>query len=395
MRAPGSHGCDVPIVDYSVCCALGSHREDVRRALHAGQSGLVAAPFHLGFEAPCGVVPEPLPALPARLHRYDTRQARLALRALQPLLSTVQRVVADVGSERVALVLGSSNAGLDTTERAYAQYVRQGSVPIEFSLRFQHDFRALLALLQELTGIAGPAQFVSTACSSSGKAFSSAARLIAAGLADAALVGGVDALCEMTVRGFRSLGVLATEPCRPFGASRPGINIGEGAAMFVLQRGADSALSLLGTGESADAHHMTSPDPDGSGAERAMRLALQSAGLSACDIDLVNAHGTGTTQGDVSEASAIGRAFGQGVPVISTKAYTGHALGAAGAVEAALALITLEHGFAPLSLGAGPVDERLPISVLVQRKDATFRHVLSNSFAFGGSNVSVIFGTAR
>jgi 3-oxoacyl-[acyl-carrier-protein] synthase-1 len=215
-----------------------------------------------------------------------------------------------------------------------------------------------------------------------------------AGLVDAALVGGVDALCEMTVRGFRSLGVLAEQPCRPFAAARPGINIGEGAALFLLERGAEAELALLGTGESADAHHMTAPDPTGAGAEQAMRAALDAAGLDANEIDLINAHGTGTTQGDTAEAAAIARVFGARVPVVSTKGYTGHALGAAGAVEAALGLITIEHGFAPESLGANPIDPELPIAVLQARRPGAFRRVLSNSFAFGGSNVSVILGRA-
>jgi 3-oxoacyl-[acyl-carrier-protein] synthase-1 len=236
--------------------------------------------------------------------------------------------------------------------------------------------------------------FVSTACSSSGKAFASAARLLGAGLADAALVGGVDALCEMTVRGFRSLGVLSEGPCKPFSSERDGISIGEGAAFFLLERDGDSAqheLALLGCGEGADAHHMTAPHPRGEGAERVMRDALDQAGLSAGDIDLVNAHGTATPQGDVSEALAIARVLGQ-APVVSTKGYTGHALGAAGAIEAALCLLTLERGIAPASLGAAPADPALPVNILRVPTRGEYRHVLSNSFAFGGSNVSLLFG---
>ncbi len=382
----------LPLCDYSVCCALGADLESSRAQLFAAQSGLRPAPFELPFAAPCGVVDAPLPAPPLHLQAFDTRQARLALAALDPLRPRIARAVQRWGGARVGLVLGSSNAGLDTTERVHAEHLRTGLVRDAYSLRTQHAFSAVLDLIRALTGIEGPAVFVSTACSSSGKAFASAQRLCAAGLVDAVLVGGVDALCEMTVRGFRSLGVLAEQPCRPFGAGRPGINIGEGAALFLFERDAESELALLGCGESADAHHMTAPDPDGQGAELAMREALAVAGLAPTEIDLVNAHGTGTTLGDASEAAAIARVFDGGVPVVSTKGYTGHALGAAGALEAALSLLTLEHGVLPESLGASPVDPALPIAVVRGRREGVFKRVLSNSFAFGGSNVSVIFG---
>jgi 3-oxoacyl-[acyl-carrier-protein] synthase-1 len=289
------------------------------------------------------------------------------------------------------VVLGSSNAGLDTTERTFGKHAREGHAPAAATLHDQHAYSAVLAMIEALTGVAGPMLFVSTACSSSGKAFASAARLLRAGLADAVLVGGVDALCEMTVRGFRSLGVLARGACQPFSSERAGINIGEGAAFFLLERGDHAELQLLGYGEGADAHHMTAPHPQGEGAERVMRAALAQAQLDASQIDLVNAHGTATDQGDSSEALAIARVLGD-TPVVSTKGYTGHALGAAGAIEAALSLLTLEHGVAPASLGASPVDATLPIRVLQASARGAYRRVLSNSFAFGGSNVSLVLG---
>jgi 3-oxoacyl-[acyl-carrier-protein] synthase-1 len=359
--------------------------------LFAGESGLVPPPLSLPFTTLCGALPEPLSPLPLTLARFETRQARLAYATLAPLLPALHERVARYGRERVAVVLGSSNAGLDTTERTFSAYAERGQAPDAAALHDQHAYSAVLALIEALTGIAGPMLFVSTACSSSGKAFASAARLLRSGLADAALVGGVDALCEMTVRGFRSLGVLAEGPCRPFSRERSGINIGEGAALFVLERGSDAELQLLGYGEGADAHHMTAPHPQGEGAERVMRDALARAGLEPSQIDLVNAHGTATDQGDSSEALAIARVLGS-APVISTKGYTGHALGAAGAIEAALCLLTLEHGVAPASLGSLPVDAALPIRVLDAPARAAYRRVLSNSFAFGGSNVSLVLG---
>ena len=340
MQAPLS------IADYSVQCALGSDRSEVAERLFASQSGLTRPAFALPFPTLCGSLAHELPALPSELRRFETRQARLAYATLAPLRSALDERVARYGRERVAVVLGSSNAGLDTTERMYREHARTQKAPAAASLHHQHAFSAVLAMIEQLTGIAGPMLFVSTACSSSGKAFASAARLIRAGLADSALVGGVDALCEMTVRGFRSLGVLCEGECKPFAAERDGINIGEGAAFFVLEREAAAveagALRLLGCGEGADAYHMTAPHPQGDGAERVMREALAQAGLTPADIDLVNAHGTATPQGDASEALAIARVLGD-VQVVSTKGYTGHTLGAAGAVEAALCLLTLEH----------------------------------------------------
>lgn len=392
MVPPSAHGRALPIAGYSLCCALGSTLERARERLWGDDCSLVPAAFDLPFAAPCGVVPDPLPELPSRLRAYDTRQARLALSVLEPLMSRIEGRVRRWGAARVGLVLGSSNAGLDATERSYLEHARTKRAFDPDALDVQHDFAAVLAVVRELTGIAGPAQFVSTACSSSGKAFASAARLIDAGLVDAVVVGGVDALCEMTLRGFRSLGVLAEEPCKPFSSLRAGINIGEGAAMFLLEREADAELALLSVGETSDAHHMTAPDPHGEGAERAMREALARAGLGPADIDLINAHGTGTAQGDAAEASSIARLFGPAVPVVSTKGHTGHALGAAGAVEAALSLVTLEMGIAPGSRGADPIDPALGICVLQAQRRSVFRRVLSNSFAFGGSNVSVILG---
>jgi len=384
----------LPLVDFSLCCALGSSVDAVARQLSTGQTGLRAAPFELGYAAPSGLLLDALPPLPGRLAAYETRQARLTVATLEPLLGRIGATVRRVGAERVGVVLGSSNGGLDTTERVYAARLASSAATAALSLNAQHAFHAMLSVIRELTGIAGPAHVVSTACSSSGKAFASGARLIAAGLADAVLVGGIDALCEMTLRGFRSLGVLAEEPCRPFGVRRPGINIGEGAALFLLERDADAGLALLGCGETSDGYHMTAPEPDGEGAERAMQQALHDAQLDPSAIDLINAHATGTDQGDSSEARALERLFGARTPVISTKGYTGHALGAAGAVEAALSLICMQRSLIPCSLGAAPLDASLALDVVQQPRSASLRNVLSNSFAFGGSNVCVIFGKA-
>ncbi|HEY8379350.1 MAG TPA: beta-ketoacyl synthase N-terminal-like domain-containing protein, partial [Nannocystis sp.] len=246
-------------------------------------------------------------------------------------------------------------------------------------------------------GLHGPGLVLSTACSSSARVFASAQRLLACGVCDAVLVGGVDSLCGLTVRGFAGLEVLSHAPCRPFSRERAGINIGEGAALLLLERHGDGPARLLGVGDSSDAYHMTSPHPEGLGARLAMERALAAAGLSPADVDHVNAHGTGTRQNDSMESAAIRAVFGApesgaGVPVVATKGYTGHMLGAAGATEVAFVIDAIAGGYLPAGVGADPVDDSLGVDVVTARRERRTRAALSNSFAFGGSNVSVLIG---
>jgi 3-oxoacyl-[acyl-carrier-protein] synthase-1 len=252
----------------------------------------------------------------------------------------------------------------------------------------------LLEAVRLRTGLEGPGFIVSTACSSSAKAFASAQRLLDADLCDAALVGGVDSLCQTTLRGFQSLEVLAKDPCRPFAQDRKGISIGEGCALALLERDGEAATAFLGAGETSDAHHMTAPHPQGLGAKAAMEEALRSAGLTAANVDHVNAHGTGTVLNDAAESLALRALFEDRVPVVSTKGYTGHLLGAAGATEAVFSILALEQGWIPASLGAAPLDPSLGIWVPQETLTRRSRVVLSNSLAFGGSNVSLAFGAA-
>jgi 3-oxoacyl-[acyl-carrier-protein] synthase-1 len=376
-----------PITAFSVCCALGFSKAEVSSKLRAGQSGLArCAAFEI--DTFVGAVPGALPALPARLRNYDTRTARIAFAALAEVAPAIERARRRWGSERIAIVLGGSTAGLASTEHAYREYERHGRMPSWWSAAEQHDFGAVLLVLRALTGIEGPSYLVSTACSSSGKAIAAAGRLLASGRADAVLTGGVDSLCELTLRGFQSLGILSPEPCRPFSRAPTGINIGEGAALLLLEREGDAAHALLGAGESADAYHMTAPHPEGAGAEIAIRGALAAAGLDA--VGHVNTHGTGTEQNDRAEALALGRVLGAATPALSTKGYTGHALGAAGAIEAALSLLCLEGGFLPSNGAHEPAD--FGIDVVHALRALPVGPVLSNSFAFGGSNVSLVFG---
>lgn len=251
-------------------------------------------------------------------------------------------------------------------------------------------------MLAQTSGVTGPVYVVSTACSSSGKVAASAARLIRMGLVDAVLIGGIDSLTRMTIQGFHSLGILSGTSCRPFGAERDGINIGEGAALLLVEREApDARVVLLGVGESADAYRMSSPEPTGRGAREAMERALAQAGLGAGDLDHINAHGTATQLNDAAESLAIHALFGASVPVTSTKGYTGHLLGGAGGTEMVFAIHAILGGRLPATLGAAPLDPEVAIDVVTEARELRVRTVLSNSFAFGGSNVSVVVGAAR
>ncbi len=381
-----------PITAYSLCNGLGSSTAEVVAGLRAGRSGLRPCPLDVPFATVCGFVPGPLDALPPSLAGYDTRQARLALRALEELVPHVESAVRRWGRDRVALVVGTSTGGIEETERATSVRARTGALPASYDWNRQHAYAALLEVARVRLNIGGPRFIVSTACSSSGKVFGSAQRMLDAGLCDAVVVGGVDTLCQTTLRGFHSLELLSVGACRPFSAERKGINVGEGAAFLLLERSGDAAACLLGVGETSDAHHMTAPHPEGFGALSSMQQALAHAQLGPEQIDHINAHGTGTLLNDAAESHAIRALCGDRVPVASTKGYTGHMLGAAGATEAIFSIVAIEQGFIPASLGATPRDPAIGVRIVEEPLVQACRVVLSNSFAFGGSNVSVAFG---
>jgi len=381
-----------PLTAWSAVSGLGAGVEATVERLREGRHALVPCPVEVPFETVCGVLPEALPAPPASCSAHDTRLARAALLGYEGVAGEVARAVGRWGADRVALIVSTSTGGIAKTERAYFAYRDAGSLPGDYDYDAQHPFDAFTDVLAAVSGISGPRYVVSTACSSSGKVFASARRLLDAGVVDAALVGGVDTLCLTTLRGFHSLGVLSPVPCRPFGRDRPGMNIGEGAGFVLLEREGDARACLLGVGESSDAFHMSAPHPEGRGALAAMGAALAQAGLGPGDVDHVNAHGTGTAANDVAEALAISQLFGDDLPVVSTKGYTGHTLGAGGAVEAVIALECLLRGFVPPSAGATPLDPEVSIRVVTEPLEQPLSTVLSNSFAFGGNNVSVLFG---
>ena len=388
-----------PITAYSACNGLGQTTDEVLGGLFAGRRGLTPADASLGVATWVGAVPGELPALTGKLAGYESRQARIVQLVTVPLLPAVERAKQRWGADRIGLVLGTSTAGIAESERAYVIHRDAGSLPDDFALERQHSLYATVEITRALTGIRGPGYVVSTACSSSGKVFASAERLLRAGVVDAVVVGGIDSLCKLTVRGFASLEVLSPEPCRPFSSERRGINIGEGGALLLLERPGPGVeglgVALLGVGESSDAHHMTAPHPEGLGARMAMARALARAGVATEEVDQINVHGTGTAMNDETESRAIRDLFGGAVPdslaVVATKGYTGHMLGAAGATEAVFVAASIERGELPGSVGADPIDPSL-VPVELARRARASRRVLSNSLAFGGSNVSVLLG---
>jgi 3-oxoacyl-[acyl-carrier-protein] synthase-1 len=243
----------------------------------------------------------------------------------------------------------------------------------------------------------GPAATVSNACASSAKVFAQAERLIAAGICDAAVVGGVDSLCLTTLHGFKSLELLSASPCRPWDAGRDGISIGEAGGFVLLEKMPSAAppdlgIALVGYGESSDGYHMSAPHPQGAGAVLAMSAALQRAGVKPAQVDYINLHGTATPANDRAEDSAVFNVFGDAIPASSTKGWTGHTLGAAGMVEAIVSILCLARGFLPGTLNTRERDAAMRCRILLENDVRPIRYALSNSFGFGGNNCSLLFG---
>ena len=336
--------------------------------------------------------------LPAGLSEYDCRNNRLADFALDAdgFATAVQQVVEQRGAHRVGLFLGTSTSGIRHTEHCYREHFAQATPGLGPDLRFDttHAYVSVAAFCRRRLALAGPALVISTACSSGAKTFAAAHRALVAGVCDAAVVGGTDTLCATTLMGFDALGLLSPTPCAPWDRDRAGISIGEGAAFALLEpaAGADAELALLGYGESSDAYHITRPHPEGLGAVLAMRWALESAGLTADGIDYLNLHGTGTPANDASEDQAVTEVFGDSVAASATKGWTGHTLGASGAVEAVLSLICVDRGLIPGTLNTRNPDPALSTRLVRDSERRPIRRVLSNAFGFGGNNCALVLG---
>ena len=343
--------------------------------------------------------------LPGSLINYQCRNNQLAYLALQQddFHFAVEQAKQHYGADRLGLFLGTSTAGILSTELAYQSdfFKTTGILPESCHFREQHNSFSITEFIRKLYQLKGPAQVISTACSSSAKVFASAARYIELGLCDAAIVGGVDSLCLTTLYGFNSLELVASEICRPADQNRSGLSIGEGAAFILLEKAErvdeqQSPVYLRGYGESSDAYHMSSPHPEGRGAYQAMQQALESAAMDAAHIDYVNLHGTATPVNDQMEDKALAQVFSSPVACSSTKGWTGHTLGAAGSVEAVYSALCIQHNFMPQSLNTLTADPAFTQTILTPASmsncsTSSAHTVVSNSFGFGGNNCCLIF----
>lgn len=385
---------------FTATSCIGRGIEQTAASLRAQRSGLAPCAFEtVRLDTYVGEVPGvDDESLPAQLKRFDCRNNRLAQLGLcqDGFRDAVQESIGRWGRQRIGLILGTSTSGMLATEVAYRHRdPATGALPADLDYAGTHNSYSLGAFARRFLGLEGPATVISTACSSSAKAFSAAWRMIEAGWIDAAVVGGVDSLCLTTLYGFHSLQLVSPAPCRPFDVARNGISIGEAAAFALLERTpADvscGSILLTGSGESSDAHHMSAPHPEGRGARQAMEQALAVANLTPADIDYINLHGTGTPSNDAAEGCAVAGLFGPSIRASSTKGYTGHALGAAGALEAVICAIGLTQRLVPGSANTAQVDPAIGFDYLREnRTDERFRRALSNSFGFGGSNCSLV-----
>ncbi len=389
------------ISHFSIVNSLGAGAAAITSALRARRSGLAACAFEtVVLDTWIGQVAG-LDEFRVRsnLGVYDCRNNRLAQLGLEldGYAGAVSAAREKYGAARIGVFMGTSTSGILQTELAYRRRDPQsGALPADYRYAETQNTFSLADFVQRYLGLSGPALVVSSACSSSAKVFGHAARMMAAGVCDAAVVGGVDSLCLTTLYGFNSLGLTSRTPCRPYDQDRDGISIGEGAGFALLEKApaqpAIDAMLLLGVGESSDAYHMSTPHPEGLGAKLAMRQALDAAGLAPADIDYINLHGTATKANDASEDKAVYELFGAATPVSSTKGSTGHLLGAAGITEAIIAMLAIRQGLLPGGMHTQNVDPALRSNYLLENQDARVRRVLSNSFGFGGSNCSLVLG---
>jgi 3-oxoacyl-[acyl-carrier-protein] synthase-1 len=388
-----------------VICALGRDKQEVAHHLFAGdcsgmrnESGWVA-----DRSLPVAAVRGELAPIPAELAEQGTRNNQLLLEAALQIRDDIDQAIQTYGRDRIGVVLGTSTSGIDEASRGLAHYIREDEFPAQYDYQ-QQELGAPANFLSQWLQLSGPAYVISTACTSSARALMSAQRLLNLGLCDAVLCGGVDTLCKLTLNGFSALDAVSGQRCNPFSVNRNGINIGEAAVLFLMTRraGEHQSIALLGCGASSDAHHISAPEPTGRGALQAMRKALSRASLQPEQIGYLNLHGTATQHNDAMESLAVATLFPAGVPCSSTKPMTGHTLGAAGALEAAFCWLSLstdnqQHALPP-HVWDGQPDPELPALKWVTPADRLTsiapRYLMSNSFAFGGNNVSLIIGDA-
>lgn len=377
----------------AVVCPLGDDQEDIAARLFAGKRGLATSDaFTPGRALPLGQVTTPLPDDSDWPARHRSRNNRLLAAALERLAPTLEAFYQRHPRARIGVVLGTSTSGIGESETAIVALQSTGELPADFHYQ-RHEIGASARFVAERLGLDGPAYTLSTACTSSAKALTSARRLLANGSCDAVIAGGADSLCGLTVNGFAALEAISDAPCQPFSANRRGLNLGEAAALFLLTA-EPGGVQLSGYAETSDAHHISAPRPDGEGARLAMQGALEMAGIPPAAVDYLNLHGTATPLNDSMEANAVAALpGGEHIACSSTKALTGHTLGACGALEAAFCWLALEYGKRPPHIHDQPLDPALPALTFAGTPGAerqTLRYALSNAFAFGGNNIALL-----
>jgi 3-oxoacyl-[acyl-carrier-protein] synthase-1 len=386
-------------------CALGNNRADVARKLFAADGSGMSEQGDWVPERrlPVGAVKAPLPAIPEAMLNQGSRNNQLLLAAALQIEGEIRQAIQRYGGERIGVILGTSTSGIDEASHGIATWLQEQRFPADYRYQ-QQELGAPANFLADWLHLSGPAYVISTACTSSARALLSARRALDMGLCDAVLCGGVDSLCKLTLNGFSALEAVSEQRCNPFSRNRDGINIGEAAVLFLMTRepSGEHGIALLGAGASCDAHHISAPEPSGRGARQAMQQALDNAALSATQISYLNLHGTATLHNDAMESLAVDAIFPQGVSCSSTKPLSGHTLGAAGALEVAFCWLTLapentRHALPP-HLWDGQADPQLPGLQLTAPGEClapgSARYLMSNSFAFGGNNISLIIGDA-
>lgn len=378
--------------ELGLVCALGEGTAAVREGLFGPTPSGVQMTEFFAADRPLalGQVTTPVPDLAEAAITFRSRNNGLLRVAVNQIRPAVDAAIARCGPGRIGVVVGTSTSGIEKGEAAIAELEQSGSLKAGYHYG-QQELGSPAEFLKAELGLSGPSVVISTACSSSAKALASAARWLESGLVDAVVAGGADCLCRFTIAGFSALDSVSAQRCNPMSRNRNGINIGEAAALFLVTR-EGGPVRLAGWGETSDAHHLSSPEPSGQGASKAMALALNRAQLSAHEVGYVNLHGTATPQNDAMESQAVARVLGLDVPASSTKPLTGHTLGAAGALEAAVCWLTLTDsaGRLPPHWFDGEVDPALPaIGLIRPGQRGQVRVALSNSFAFGGSNAAL------
>lgn len=384
---------------YTTVNALGRGNEATLTALRQNRSGLrfcdfIDAPLDTWIGRVEGLEDEPVVD---RLQAFDCRNHRLAQLSLRQdgFSEAVTTARNRYGATRIGVFIGTSTSGVLETEHAYQRCnADTGNLPDSFSFRHTQDVFAVTEFTRHYLQLAGPASGISTACASSAKVFASAYRYIQAGLCEAAVVGGVDSLCLTTLYGFNALELTSNQPCRPWDVERNGLSLGEAASFALLERPTpgDQGIALLGYGESSDAYHMSAAHPQGAGAVVAMKKALASAGVDPMQVDYINLHGTATPANDAAEDKAIVQLFGDRIVCSSSKGWTGHTLGAAGATEAVIASLCIEESLLPSCLNTQHIDPALGAALALETREKRLNKVLSNSLGFGGTNCSLLFG---